>query len=209
MSDCQNCPRSTHEGRSLCRICEERAATQLDEIPSLYRTLRSLVGVKAAASGKRTSVEAPAPCNIDALNLTAPGGIPDILVSWVADWYRLLDWGEPRWDTGRDRVTSAAQRLRVNLPWAAERHPAAGDFLREVATLCRRARRVIDGDAPRVPVGACECGGRITANPGTLVAQCADCRGIWAGPQLIELAETAGNAVPEVLFRSRLTIPTP
>ncbi|NGO67152.1 hypothetical protein [Streptomyces boncukensis] len=196
MSDCQHCPRNTNEGRNLCRVCEERLATQLDEIPSLYRALEYLVGTKAKTSGKRTSVEASAPCNIDALNLTAPGGIADILASWVEDWYDLLDWGEPQLDSRDDRVTSAVHRLRGNLPWAVEQHPAVGDFAREIAQLHRRARRVLDGDTPRVPLCACTCGGTVTANPAALVAHCSDCHTEWRGPQLIELAETRGNFPP-------------
>ncbi|GAU66678.1 hypothetical protein SSP35_03_03260 [Streptomyces sp. NBRC 110611] len=175
--------------RCLCHICEERLGKQLDEIPVLYRTLEGIIGVKPTSTGKSAAVEAPAPCNIDALNLTATGGIPDILVSWVTDWYDLLGWYQPQWGTAHDRVTTAAQRLRVNLPWAAERHPAAGDFAHEIAWLHSRAQRVIDGDTPRVPLGACECGGRITANPATLTARCSACFTQWRGPQLAELAD--------------------
>ncbi|MFF4607945.1 hypothetical protein ACFY12_35060 [Streptomyces sp. NPDC001339] len=197
MSDCQNCPRSTNGERFICRICETRTATVLDEIPALYRKLESIIGIKPTSTGKSVAVDAPAPCNIDALNLTATGGIADILVSWVLDWYDLLGWDQPKWGTAHDRVTSAAQRLRVNLPWATEQHLAAGDFAHEIARLHSRARRVIDGDTPRIPLGPCPCGGAITANPAALVAGCPDCGEQWRGPQLIELAETQRNATPE------------
>jgi hypothetical protein len=197
MSECQNCPRNTRDNRNLCYVCEARTGEHLDELPELYRTLESLVAVKAARSGKGAAIEAPAPCNIDALNLTATGGIPDILTTWAEDWYDLLDWTPPQWDgTLGERVTSAVHRLRVNLPWAAEQHPAAGDFAEEIARLHHRARRVIDGDVPRVPLGACECGGRITANPTTLTARCAGCDEEWRGPQLAELAEVLRSSSP-------------
>lgn len=194
MNECQNCPRYTRDNRNLCHICEDRVTEFLDEIPGLFKALESLVHVKRPRNARRAPVEASTPCNIDALSLTATGGIPDILTSWVEDWYALLDWDPPAWDsTLTDRVTSAVHRLRVNLPWAAEEHPAADDFAREIAHLHRQARRVIDGDTPHIPLGTCSCGGRITANPTTLAARCPDCREEWRGAQLADLAENLKN----------------
>ncbi|WP_413800107.1 hypothetical protein [Streptomyces iranensis] len=197
MTECQSCPRDINDERNLCRICERRVIGYLEAIPKIYRALENLVGTKPTGSGKSAAVEAPAPCNIDALNLTAVGGIPDILTSWAEDWYDLLDWSPPEWTgTLADCVTSAVHRLRVNLPWAAEQHPAAGDFVCEIARLHSRAHRVIDGDPPRVPLGACACGGHITANPAALVARCSHCAEEWRGADLVALAESLRCATP-------------
>ena len=120
------------------------------------------------------------PLNLEPLSLQARGGVVTILQTWQVDWHETLGWLHPRWEGGPQRQLDATvAALRINLGWAAERHPAWSEFAAEVRQLVTACRTQVTGERTErritVVCTADGCGGlmRVTVStPGTRCARC-------------------------------------
>ncbi|MEV4424026.1 hypothetical protein AB0K23_01355 [Streptomyces sp. NPDC049602] len=168
------------QGRTICRLCEQRLDTALLSIAGptgLYARLclRTQPGKSSSGptvSGTRGSSMPP---NEHVLSLVANGGIASDLECWVKDWasYGLASIG----DGGRlqHRVDEAVRTLRLNLAQAALRHPALDEFARELYAITRQCKTIVDGEKAPIRVRVqCPCG---TTVPVTLATDGETCRG--------------------------------
>ncbi|WP_199552786.1 hypothetical protein [Streptomyces sp. N35] len=204
---CIRCAHALHGAdviRYLCRVCESRTQAHLADLPDLYVQLHEMLEPGApragsASRGTRHGAASPAPCNLEVLNLVAPGGRYSVLWSWTADWRDLLDpdTQQPR-NTGRNRCNTPISRavtfLRDKLSWAVEKHPAVDDFAAEVQRLWQEATAITN---PRIRLGYCPathddgtaCGAVLRATPGATAVSCDWCNTTWSERHLIRLAQ--------------------
>lgn len=194
---CATCGRELrHEelGRIACRLCQRRTDENLQALAGdtgLYATLQDALQptrsvVDARVSGSRS---APLPLRLEALSLSASGGVVTILQTWLTDWHDQLGWRHPRWEGNlQQQVDQVVKALRVNLEWAATEHPAFADFSAEVASLTRACRAQTTGERPerRITV-ACPCGGTLRITISTPGARCAACSTQYARTDVLEL----------------------
>lgn len=152
-------------GHQACRPCTDRVDQNLRALAGpdgLYARLAHSLRPGSSnggtpVSGSRT---APLPVRLEPLSLAARGGVVTILQTWLIDWFELLDFRYPRWQGDlQQQCDDVVHRLRVNLNWAAETHPAFAEFALEVAQLRRQCETATGGEKPprRVPV-QCSCG---------------------------------------------------
>jgi hypothetical protein len=183
---CDICPRQLldHEtGRRICLPCEQRIARDLRALAGpagLYARLCLRIhpgqrGSGPAVSGTRGRSMPP---NEDVLSLTSNGGMVSKLEAWVDDWF---EQGYATRTVGgrlQYRVDQAVATLCFNLERAAYRHPALGDFSREIYQLRATAEAIINGEPkPRAIPVACPCG---TVRPVTLNTDGFTCKGCGA-----------------------------
>ena len=195
---CTGCGRQlwqTELGRVACRLCEERVDLDLRALrgpDGLYVQLASALrpgaggDTGARVSGSRT---APLPLRLEPLSLSARGGVVTVLQTWLIDWHEQLGYTYPRWEGGLpEQLDQATHRLRMLLPWAAERHPAFGEFTTEVAHLTRACRRQVTGEKPerRISV-ACPCGAILRVTISTPGARCTTCGEQYARADVLGL----------------------
>ncbi|MET9950199.1 hypothetical protein ABZ135_01440 [Streptomyces sp. NPDC006339] len=183
MPTCTRCPRELRDdewSRYLCRVCEDRTAAALVEIPVLYQQLGQHLhrcsSTGPAVSGSKT---APAPLREGILELQLETGpILAPLQAWVRDWetYGHAELHE----TGslQDRVAGACQTLRYNLGWAVQHHPAIDEAADELGSIHRTLTGITSGERPARRLHAqCPCG---RALPFTLNTRGETCRGCGA-----------------------------
>lgn len=169
-------------GRQACFRCEDRTGEHLAQLAGpegLYARLSGSLAPGRAGSGPSVSGSrtAPLPLRLEPLSLMARGGVVTILQTWLVDWHELLGWTYPRFEGDlRQQCDQVVARLRANLPWAAEQHPAFDEFAREVAHVEGACRRQVTGERPerRVTV-VCHCGQPLRVTVSTPGARCRSC----------------------------------
>ncbi|WP_442803629.1 hypothetical protein OG411_29860 [Streptomyces pseudogriseolus] len=169
-------------GHQACRPCTERTDQNLRALAGddgLYaRLARSLRPGSSSGgpvvSGSRT---APLPVRLEPLSLAARGGVVTILQAWLVDWFELLDFRYPRWQGDlQQQCDDVVHRLRVNLNWAAETHPAFAEFALEVAQLRRQCEAATGGEKPPRRIGVqCSCGHTLRVTLDTAGVRCPAC----------------------------------
>lgn len=199
----------TEAGRHACRLCEQRTATRLRELPDLYANLnqtallmRGTTTSNTPTSGSRTP---PIPPRLDVLNLTAPGGATRRLQDIEDAWRTALGWKhEPRTDATnlrtfapwRSNPAADFQRhatfLTNNLGWACERYDSIAQDIEELRRLHAAITAALTGQPRpgRVPVGFCPtpnpdgkpCGTDLTASTTSPRIQCPTCGTRWTSP---------------------------
>lgn len=170
---CSLCPRQLRPdelGRIVCRGCQDRTNDTLRQLPGpdgLYARLSTRLAPGRGSGGPVVSVtrSAPLPIRLEPLSLMARGGVVTILQTWQADWHERLDWPHPRCRGDlQQQLDNVVRALRVNLEWAASRHPAFADFAREVSGLVRQCEQQITGERRERPIAvlcADPCCGRV------------------------------------------------
>ena len=129
--------------RTACRPCQERIDTALRQLPGpdgLYAKLATQLTPGRGSDGPVVAVSrtAPLPLRLEPLSLMARGGVVTVLQTWLVDWHDLLGWRHPRWNGGlQQQLDDVVRALRVNLEWAATRHPAFIEFGQEISDLTR------------------------------------------------------------------------
>lgn len=196
---CTHCTRPlfTNEAdRHLCRPCQRRTDQHLAELPHLAQLLTHLLEPAARRTTPRhaTHTSPPAPCNLDVLDLLGPGGIPAVTSSWVRDWCDHLGWQPPTPHT--DPLTQNVAFLRTNLPWAAERHHAIGDFATEIRDLRDRILDILEPEQRARTVGTCPgCAHPLRYRPGNTTVRCSGCGSRWDPLDARALAHAAWRVV--------------
>ena len=108
------------------------------------------------------------------------GGVVTVLQTWQIDWHETLGWLHPRWEGGPQRQLDATvAALRINLGWAAERHPAWSEFAAEVRQLVTACRTQVTGERTErritVVCTADGCGGLMRVTVSTPGVRCGRC----------------------------------
>lgn len=166
---CTSCDRPlwddelTHRGCGVCLRRTDEALAALAGPRGLYAQLATaLTPGRGGDGGGRVSGSrhAPLPVRLEPLSLTARGGVVTVLQTWLVDWHELLGFTYPRFEGGlQQQLDQAVTRLRSNLPWAAEHHPAWAEFAGEVRHMVGACRRQTTGEKPERTIAvACPCG---------------------------------------------------
>lgn len=181
----------THQA---CRPCTGRVGQHLRALPGpdgLYARLSASLAPGSgsggpAVSGSRT---APIPVRLNPLSLAARGGVVTILQTWLIDWFELLEFRYPRWQGDlQQQCDDVVHRLRVNLNWAAETHPAFAEFALEVAQLRRQCEAAIGGEKPPRKVGvSCACGHTLRVTLDTAGVRCPGCSTQYGHSEALQL----------------------
>jgi len=182
---CTVCSRALYAdefGHQACDPCTARVDQALRALAGsdgLYARLSASLHPGSgsggpAVSGSRT---APLPLRLDPLSLAARGGVVTILQTWLIDWHDLLGYRHPRWEGGlQQQCDQVVKRLRVLLPWAAERHGAFDEFAREVGQLRRQCEVHVTGEKPPFQFGVtCPCGTVLRITLDTPGRRCSGC----------------------------------
>ena len=161
-----------------CRRCVQHARTTLGWVARLFPLLRVEIEGRAGRAptpgGRRSSDGAAPVAFAELLSLMGPGSdggahdataddAPSVaweLSRWEDDWRSVM--GRPGAPCAPS-VVSAHDFLAVNLSWAANWHPAFGEFVGDVRRLLGRLRSALQMMDNPLPMGAdCfECGDRL------------------------------------------------
>ncbi|WP_257034617.1 hypothetical protein [Streptomyces sp. 1222.2] len=112
-----------------------------------------------------------------------------ILQTWLIDWHEQLDYRHPRWDGDlQQQCDQVVKRLRILLPWAAERHGAFDEFANELASLKRQAEAATGGEKPPRRVGvSCTCGHTLRVTLDTAGVRCPACSTQYGHSEALQL----------------------
>jgi hypothetical protein len=143
-------------------------------------------GGDGRVTGSRT---APLPIRLEPLSLAARGGVVTVLQTWLSDFHDQLGWLHPRFEGDmQGQLDQVVTRLRANLPWAAEHHPAWAELVTEVRQAHAACRAQTTGERPerRVRV-CCPCGVTLSITLSTQGQQCGGCSTSYTWAELREL----------------------
>lgn len=170
--------------------CRQHIRDNLLELPGLYRQLEdALHPSRRGSNGRAATRTAPLPCNLDALDLRARGGIEGILGSWARDLYERERWPDfPQYGTVGTAVDGYAQILLTNLTTICDEHPAVKEFANELRQIAGQAQRLITGERPprRVTV-TCPCGDTMRVTLDTPGARCPGCSEQYGHAEVLQL----------------------
>lgn len=215
---CVHCPRLLHFdelNRWACRVCEDRAATQISELATWHKQLQDKITPERTAADNAGHVSgatrtAPIPVAIGALDLIGPGGIAAKLQTIEDDWRKTLGWPNPNrtdgirlfasWRSHPEQTMSfVIPFLRNNLPWACGMYNDVAVDLKLIRDLHRQADVVINGTREaKVPIGHCPvvndegvpCGEKLKVSPFACEIKCAGCGTRWARDEWLRLGAT-------------------
>jgi hypothetical protein len=181
-------------GHQACRPCTDRVDLHLRALAGsdgLYARLSASLAPGSssggpAVSGSRT---APIPVRLEPLSLAARGGVVTILQTWLIDWHETLGYRHPRWNGDlQQQLDQVVVRLRVLLPWAAERHGAFDEFAREVGQLRRQCETATGGEKPPRRIGVtCSCGQTLRVTLDTAGVKCPACQASYGHSEALRL----------------------
>jgi predicted Zn-ribbon and HTH transcriptional regulator len=136
-------------------------ADALRELPALYRQLAdALTPGRRGVDGRSGTRTAPIPCNAEALELRARGGIEGVVGGWARDLCERERWDVPDYQSVQAVVDWSCAILHANLGMICDEHEAVKEIADELRSVSGQARRLVTGEKPpiRIPV-ACEgCG---------------------------------------------------
>jgi hypothetical protein len=204
-------PRCTHCRRNLfdhelnrwaCRPCEDRAAKQIRELPSLHHQLGAALipGARTSDNGSKVTVSraAPIPIALAPLSLQAAGGISTALQAIEDSWRTALGWTVGNRSDGhrifatwrsapaRDVITHAAF-IGNNLLWACASYEEIAYDLDSINTLYWQAKNALSDTRPRIIRVTCravyddgrECGERLPVDITRVSVKCRACGSRW------------------------------
>ncbi|MER6488778.1 hypothetical protein ABT264_35180 [Streptomyces virginiae] len=170
--------------------CKQKIRENLDQLPGLYAALAdALQPTRSGDSGRASSGRtAPIPCNLEALDLRARGGIEGVLATWAADLCEREQWQLPQYGTIEAAVDGYADLLRRNLDMICDEHPAVREFAAEIRQIVGQASRLTTGEKParRIPV-QCGCGTVLRITIDTPGARCPGCETQYGHAEVLQL----------------------
>jgi hypothetical protein len=182
---CVGCRRELHATeatRWACSGCQQQAATQLAELPSLYAALDEVLipGRGVPLVGGRGAFGSRPPGDLDVMDLTdgTRGGVIATLVSCVKDWVETEPrLGLPEWPPGEQaRVLVLCEWLRFRLDWACGLHRGVEDSLHSIEEVHQHAAVRATGESrPRPMRLTCHCGGVVKFRIGGRRFRCNSC----------------------------------
>ncbi|MEV8477909.1 hypothetical protein [Streptomyces sp. NPDC051173] len=189
----------TELGRHVCRICEDKTAARLTELPALFTQLNTIAALtrgarppEAATSGSRVP---PIPPRLDVLSLTAAGGAATRLRDIEDAWRTELRRTAPSWTVApwrgcpAEAVPEHVRFLVNNLPWAAGCYESIGQDVEDVRHLHAECTAALSDDRRpgRVGVGLCPvvlddglCAAPLLASAVSHRIRCGNCGTEWA-----------------------------
>lgn len=177
--------------------CQQRIRQNLIQLPGLYRELADALQPGRRGDNGRGSIgrTAPLPCNLDALDLRARGGIEGILAGWAADLCERERWQLPQYGNVEAAVDGYADLLLRNLTMICDEHPAVREFATEVRQIAGQAERLITGEKParRIPVG-CPCGAVLKVTIDTPGIRCDVCGAQYGHAEALRLPAVERSA---------------
>lgn len=202
---CTHCPRllhATEHGRHACRICEDRARTQLGAMPGLYDQLgdRLTPGSTTTNSSPVSGATrtAPLPVALQPLNLRGPGGIVTELQGIEDAWRQALGWTvAPFRGNLRQTLDHVVPFLSNNLTWACDRYEDVAADLDTIGRLHGQAAGTVSGNRPRLIRVVCralyddgyECGAELRIDINRYAANCQSCGTTWGREEWVALYE--------------------
>jgi hypothetical protein len=205
---CTHCPRLLRHDelhRLACYVCEERATTQLQAMPGLYRRLGDKLIPEQASNNTGHVTGSPASARLGAaltpLDLRGPGGIVSLLLGIEQRWRIQLDWEQlPVRGGYESTLAGCVTTLANNLPWACEQHADIGSELRLIGSLHAQAESTVTGQwEQKVPVGCCPtaveeggpaCSEPLRVSPWALEIKCGGCGTRWPRTEWLKLGAT-------------------
>ena len=202
---CTHCPRLLHADelhRQVCKVCEDRAGTQLRDLATLYGQLADVLQPGATPSGGgrvTTSKSAPLPVALQPLSLRGPGGIVTVLVGIEIRWLEANRFTTPGFRGNYEQELPKCVKVLVNqLPWASDEYALVADDLRLISTLHGQATSAVTGERDvRVPLGTCPtviddatgevCGTKLRTSPWATSIRCGLCNTQWARDDWLRL----------------------
>jgi hypothetical protein len=184
----------TELARQACTPCERRTDEHLRALPGpdgLYARLSASLHPGSGSGGPAVSGSrsAPIPVRLAPLSLAARGGVVTVLQTWLIDWHEQLDYRHPRWDGDlQQQCDQVVKRLRILLPWAAERHSAFDEFADEVGRMRRQCETASGGEKPPRRVGvSCTCGHTLRVTLDTAGVRCPACSTQYGHSEALQL----------------------
>lgn len=200
---CSHCPRLLHSSelhRQACRVCEDRATEQVQQLPALYAQLEACLQPGRTGGSGRTSSgrTAPLPVALQPLNLRGPGGIVSMLLGIEQRWRVELDWNVlPQRGGYEATLAGTATVVADNLPWACDKYALVSDDLKLIGLLFNQASSAVTGERDvRVPLGLCPtvpegggpaCGERLKVSPWAPAIRCGGCGTQWGRDEWLRL----------------------
>ncbi|MEU3665780.1 hypothetical protein [Streptomyces virginiae] len=170
--------------------CQQKIRQNLLELPSLYAALADALEPSRRGDNGRSSSgrTAPIPCNLEALDLRARGGIEGVLATWAADLCEREQWQLPQYGTVEAAVDGYADLLLRNLAMICDEHPAVREFAAELRQIAGQAERLVTGEKPprRIPV-QCPCGTVLRVTIDTPGARCPGCEVQYGHSEVLQL----------------------
>jgi hypothetical protein len=170
--------------------CKQKIRDNLTRLPSLYAALADALQPTRRGDGGRASSgrTAPIPCNLEALDLRARGGIEGVLATWAADLCEREQWQLPQYGTIEAAVNGYADLLLRNLTTICDEHPAVREFAAEIRQIVGQASRLTTGEKPprRIPV-QCGCGTVLRITIDTPGARCPGCETQYGHAEVLQL----------------------
>ncbi|MCI3155509.1 hypothetical protein ELQ39_27950 [Streptomyces sp. GB4-14] len=159
------------------RGCRDRIAQALRDLPGLYRQLQTaLIPSRRGSDGRTTTRTAPLPCNTDALDLRARGGIEGVVGGWARDFCERESWDVPDYQSVQAIVDWGCRVLAANLTIICDEHPAVRELADELRQITGQARRIITGEKPPRRIGVqCSCGHTLRVTLDTAGIRCPAC----------------------------------
>ncbi|MCX5584251.1 hypothetical protein [Streptomyces erythrochromogenes] len=170
--------------------CKQKIRENLLDLPSLYAALAdALQPVRRGDSGRASSGRtAPIPCNLEALDLRARGGIEGVVATWAADLCEREQWQLPQYGSIEAAVDGYTDLLIRNLDMICDEHPAVREFAAEIRQIVGQASRLTTGEKPprRIPV-QCGCGTVLRITIDTPGARCPGCETQYGHAEVLQL----------------------
>ncbi|MEU0847697.1 hypothetical protein ABZ387_06980 [Streptomyces flaveolus] len=185
-------PCAVCDGPARTRVhpgCRQRIAEHLDELPKLYRQLGdALVPGRRGGDGRTGTRTAPLPCNADALDLVARGGIEGVVGGWARDLCEQEHWDIPAYQSVTAVVDWGCATLALNLGILCDEHPAIREIADELRQITGQARRLVTGEKPPRKIGvACSCGYTLRVTLDTAGLKCPGCSTQYGHSEIFKL----------------------
>lgn len=192
------CGRLPMPGLRVCSTCRKRIQKSLFELPKLYLACEAnLARPQRPMNAERVSGTASRGLPINEAAAKARTGLVRVAAAWAGLVADEFDTARPR-SPGVEDVTAFLTRHLDRLL----AHPAAGDFVSEISTVVRAARRAAyGGTVRRLDVGSCTHAGcdsrimvRIHGHDGTPHHVLCDAGHAWPAQQWLMLAHRLEKA---------------
>lgn len=169
--------------------CRQRMADNLRELPHLYRQLGdALTPGRRGGDGRSGTRTPPIPCNAEALELRARGGIEGVVGGWARDLCEREEWDVPAYQSVQAVVDWSCAILLANLGMICDEHEAVREIASELRQTVGQAQRITTGEKPprRVPV-SCPCGHVLRVTLDTAGVRCPGCSAQYGHSEALQL----------------------
>lgn len=199
---CSHCSRLLYAdelSRFACRLCEDRARTQLTALPDLYDQLATALtpGSAHSDSGKvKASKSAPLPVSLHVLSMRGPGGVVSELIAIEDAWRAALRWtSTPFRGSYEQAIRGTVGFLANNVGWACDAYQEVSFDLDVIRKVHSQSQTVVTGERRRRIGVTClaeyddgrQCGAELRIDIGVPVTRCRECGAEWGREHWVRL----------------------